>query len=867
MICARLIRLTLTILLLMVLSFPLSATHQRAAEITYRHLSELTYEITLITYTYTPSPANAYRNYLTVFWGDGTASEIPRVELINLPDDISYNRYVGEHTFPGPSTYTISCEDPNRNGGILNIPNSINVPLFIYSELVINPFLEGYNNSPVLLLPPIDNACVNQPFLHNPGAWDKDGDSLSYRLVTCRGAQGLPIPGYTLPPATDSISLNPITGDLLWQNPPQQGEYNVAILIEEWREGTLIGSVLRDMQIIVIACNNSPPVIQPLQDTCVEAGDKLLFPVSAFDPDSNVITLTATGGPFLVAESKAYLDPDPAIDTGHVTTIFTWQTVCDHIQKQSYPLFFKAKDNSKPVSLSDIKSMHIKVVGPAPDDLTATPLGTTITLTWSPTSCPNNTGYMIYRSTDSTGWTHGYCETGVPAYTRYRKIATIADPSVLLYLDDNNGEGLVQGVKYCYIVTASFPDGSEGYASLEACAILKKDIPVITHASVQSTDPVTGTLYIAWSKPTEIDSLQAPGPYRYILNRSRSDFPQDLTPIATMSDLNDTIYLDTLLNTSAFFYRYAVDFYNEDPPFLIGTSQPAESMYLNFLPTDRKLKLFWHVKVPWYNQLYTIYRYESFSGNYDSIGYSFEPEYIDTGLRNGEEYCYYIRSTGKYSATGFIYPIINFSQINCGIPIDNVPPCPPILHVNTLCDESINVLSWTNPNDTCTPDILRYFIWYAPAVDQDLQVIDSVLSPYDTIYEHSPNQSIVGCYAITAMDSTGNQSALSNLVCVDYLACPVYKLPLAFTPNGDGHNDYFRPFPYTSVESISLNIFDRWGSKVFETGDPDINWDGKNQTTNQPCSEGAYFYVCDVFEITLQGIIKRTLRGSVTLLR
>ena len=125
------------ILLLSVFAAPIlvNATHQRAAEITYRHLSGLTYEITLISYTYTPSPANAYRDYLTINWGDGFTSEIPRVDIIELAGDISYNRYKGQHTFPGPSNYIISCEDPNRNGGILNIPNSINVPLFIYSEL------------------------------------------------------------------------------------------------------------------------------------------------------------------------------------------------------------------------------------------------------------------------------------------------------------------------------------------------------------------------------------------------------------------------------------------------------------------------------------------------------------------------------------------------------------------------------------------------------------------------------------------------------------------------------------------------------------------------------------------------------------
>ena len=201
------------ILLLLLVTPSLFATHQRAAEITYRHLSGLTYEITLISYTFTPSPANAFRDVLLIDWGDETSSEIPRIEKYDLPNaiNITYNRYLGQHTFPGPASYIISCEDPNRNGNIINIPNSINVPLYIFSELVINPFIGGYNNSPVLLLPPVDNGCVLQPFYHNPGAYDVDGDSLSYRLIPCMGMQGQPIPGYTLPAASKSINIDPIT--------------------------------------------------------------------------------------------------------------------------------------------------------------------------------------------------------------------------------------------------------------------------------------------------------------------------------------------------------------------------------------------------------------------------------------------------------------------------------------------------------------------------------------------------------------------------------------------------------------------------------------------------------------------------------
>jgi hypothetical protein len=64
-----------------------------------------------------------------------------------------------------------------------------------------------------------------------------------------------------------------------------------------------------------------------------------------------------------------------------------------------------------------------------------------------------------------------------------------------------------------------------------------------------------------------------------------------------------------------------------------------------------------------------------------------------------------------------------------------------------------------------------------------------------------------------------------------------------------------------------MTIFNRWGKIVFTTEDPNINWDGKDKYTHMDCSDGVYFYVCDVYEYRLAGIRKRTLTGCVQLLR
>lgn len=844
-------------------SFSAFATHNRAGEITYRNLSGLTYEFTITTYTYTPSPAD--RPELELFWGDGTSTIVPRDQKTNLPNDISYNTYIGTHTFAGPATYTVYIEDPNRNAGVLNIPNSVNVVFYIETTIVINPFL-GPNNSPLLLNPPIDNACVNTPFIHNPGAYDIDGDSLSYKLINCMGEDGLDIPGYMYPSASTSLSIDAFTGDLLWDSPIFQGEYNIAILIQEWRHGTLIGSIVRDMQIEVSGCNNNPPVIANLKDTCVVAGTLLTFPVYATDIDSNLVTLTANGGPMNQAVSPALFNSTSGIYSA--TGSFIWQTECEHVKKQPYLMTFKATDNGFPVKLVDIESMMITVVAPAPQNLVASPLGNSILLAWDISPCSNAIGYKIYRRNGYYGYVHSNCETGVPAYTGYTYIATVNNVSTTNFTDSNNGLGLIHGIDYCYMVIAYFSDGAESYASNEACASLIKDIPVITNISVINTDVTNGSMYIAWSKPDALDTIQIPGPYKYLLWRANNNAGTGLILVDSLSGLNDTIYNDDLLNTSSFPYSYRIDLYNDTPGnrYLVGSTQIASSVFISTIPSDNEIKILWNPNIPWINQKYIVYRKNDLNLLFDSIGTSFTNEFSDVGLVNGKNYCYKVKSIGSYFSTGFVDPIVNFSQITCDSPVDHTPSCPPVLSVIPDCQKIENSLLWTNPNNNCTNDVISYNIYFSSS-SNNLELLASVNNPDDTFFIHKDLITIAGCYAVSAVDSFGNESVLSNVICLDIDSCDIYELPNVFTPDGDGFNDYFIPFPYDFVDRIDLHIFNRWGKVVFEATDPDINWNGKNINTNVDCSEGVYFVVCDVYEIRLDGIKMRTITTSLHLLR
>jgi len=903
-------KLLLSIFILLIGFSNAFATHNRAGEITYKYIGTPTtpykYEITITTYTKWVGTSGTDKCELYVHFGDGDTAIAPRINgsSINCPSaadgvlitpDTRYNVYRTTHNYAGPGNYFITMEDRNRNSGICNIPDSDNQSFFLRSELVISPFL-GQNDSPTLLNKPIDDACVGVCFEHNPGAFDADGDSLHYSMSVCY-ANGSPLLLWTFPPNMNSSSINPLTGDLVWCAPPLLCQYNVAILIKEYRllTGTsiryYIGSVLRDMQIDVLSCSNNAPQINNLNDTCVIAGTNLNFTVTATDAEFNTLSLSATGGPLEVTATP----PATFVSVsgiGSATGTFNWNPSCSQVQLLPYLVTFKASDGGSvgPGSSSPLvnyESIFIRVIAPAPTSLTAVPSGASIILNWTAPSCggsgPNPLiNYRIYRKNVCDTWTPGPCETGVPSYTGYTLIGTTA-PSVTTFTDNNGGAGLTNGVDYSYIVVAVFVDGSQSIASDNVCAQLIRDVPIITNVSVMSTNLSIGSIWTHWVKPigssTNLDTIANPPPYEYRLMRATGFNPPLASYVSeftytysSYSAMTDTGFVSTGLNTEGTPYTYKVDFYSNG--ILKGSTQTASSVFLSSTPADKTVNLTWQHFVPWNNYSYHIYR-ETSPGStiFNLIDSTTALTYSDTTLLNEVEYCYRILTIGEYSDVTLPKPLHNYSQIKCETPVDLIPPCQPPFDVVTDCNVLQNVITWVNPNTNCVnDDAVQINIYFAPTVDDPLQIIysttDMSLTSYTLpVYYYEGVPSIAGCYAVTAVDSaiTPNESLIVNKICVDN--CPTYELPNVFTPNGDGKNDFFTPLPnWRFVKDVDIKIYDRWGLLMFETNDPYVMWDGTNKDTNGKCSDGTYFYVCTVNEIRIDGIKPRVLKGFVQLI-
>lgn len=860
------------IIVVLLASLGANATHNRAGEITVEFLGGLTVRATITTYTVPDSPAD--RPFLEIRWDtdnvNGPIDTVPRVngngDGVIIQDGVKKNVYIAEHTYSSGSTYRISMEDPNRNGGINNIPNSVNVPFYIETQISLNGFV-GANSTPTLLNPPIDDACVERIYEHNPGAYDPDGDSLSYELVACAGEFGEPISGYSFPAG---VSIDLITGTLTWDAPIQQGEYNFAIKIIEWRrlgDGSYLplGYMIRDMQVTVLPCDNNPPIVETIDEICVEVGDTLEFLVQAWDPDGDPVTLSGTGGPLEQGNGAAsFINPISSQDTAEST--FSWIPQCDQVQLQPYTMSFRAEDDppGNDIPLVDYHTTFITVVGPRPENPAADPQGNAIQLTWDQSICNEVTGYKIYRRIEEYGFEPDTCEVGVPGYTGYQFIGSTSGLTTTSYLDDDAGAGLGQGTEYCYMVVACFPDGAVSYASEEFCAVLRRDLPIITNVSVRSTDITDGSMYVAWSKPTELDTVEIAGPYEYRVLRADASAPFDFQLQETYFDLNDTIFIDTLMNTEELEFYYKVELYNDEPgdEFSVGESDSASSVFVTAVGLDNEVQLTWNEIVPWINDTFYVYR-EDQSLNFEFIGLTTEQNYLDTGLANGVEQCYQIKSIGHYSIEGIVHPIENWSQEVCAVPTDSIPPCEQELTVESDCELLTNNLTWTQDPE-CPNDIVEYRVLYTQIYGGDLQVIATHDYPWNT-YEHGPLETtMAGCYAIAAIDSFQNET-VSDTFCID--DCLNYELPNVFTPGGDTYNDLFRPFPYAFVESIDIKIYNRWGLKVFESTNPEILWDGTNQDTKLECSDGVYYYVCTVNEIRLTGIVPRNLHGFIQLLR
>lgn len=847
-------------------------------------------------------------NCATLDFGDGTNEQQKYKSITDVGNNTLFYVYEFIHTFPADKInrgYIIGYRDENRNAGIVNMGGgtSSQIALYISMELGIEAGL-GKNQTPQLTIPPIDFGQQGKKFVHNPGAYDVDGDSIAYVPFFPESSKGLAVTPYTDPAVyaggTTDDGLNPAfysvnskTGDVVWNAPGIIGLFNVAFKIEEWRtfgrSKVLISYAIRDMQIEVFPGRNNPPIITLPQDVCIEAGKEYTATVRVDDPEKNVTNLISYGGLF---ESPINL---PKINIQRSTafqTSFSWTPSCANVRKRPYQAYFKATDlvGTGNVPLTDIKSYNITVAGPKPTGLKAEADTNKIKLTWNKYNCNSKSNKMlVYRRIGCDTLKTQNCVTGAPN-SSYVLIATLNIDSTR-YFDRNIKRGNV----YSYVIAAQFTDGvdlkSFSYPSANSCVDLPLIAPIITNVSFEGAEK--NTILIKWQKPLDIDTSKVQGPYQYVLFKKikgEANYTQ-LHTFEQTNTPNDTSFLDISIQPNknyVYFVQFKYFTKENKPAILEDSSEISTNVSLTTTPIRRGIRLTWEASTPWSNNVnlyHFIWRKRKEDPNFILIDstkfdqnitkYSFDDvgKYQNEPLKLRDTVRYYVTTAGSY-LNNRIDPstLLNNSFISSGTILDSDPPCAPSLATYSYDCESFkemppykNNLNWSPQpySEQCDSDIVKYNVYYKTSQESTPNVIATITGDSVASFVHANLNSVEGCYYVTALDATGNESTASNELC--FQNCRLYVLPNVFTPNNSGTNDLFRPIPPSPrfVESVKFKVFNRWGAKVFERNDDVyLNWDGSG------LADGIYFYTASVtYASSTENKQSEELKGWIQIIR
>lgn len=144
-----------------------------------------------------------------------------------------------------------------------------------------------------------------------------------------------------------------------------------------------------------------------------------------------------------------------------------------------------------------------------------------------------------------------------------------------------------------------------------------------------------------------------------------------------------------------------------------------------------------------------------------------------------------------------------------------------------------------------------------------------------------PVASITWSNGITQSPLVVSQGGLYGFAAVDGYGCPVEDVirvleipvgrgeglvPNVFTPNNDQKNDRFEVIG-EGIENFHMEVYDRWGMKMFETANQTNGWNGGvDNGLSAPVPDGTYYYIVD-FKDWCSDEPLTTLKGHVTLLR
>jgi gliding motility-associated-like protein len=144
--------------------------------------------------------------------------------------------------------------------------------------------------------------------------------------------------------------------------------------------------------------------------------------------------------------------------------------------------------------------------------------------------------------------------------------------------------------------------------------------------------------------------------------------------------------------------------------------------------------------------------------------------------------------------------------------------------------------------------------------------ISGGVPPYTYQWSNSANTAAInhlatGNYLLTVTDV--NNCSAGHSATIDKEYCPSYiYFPTAFSPNGDGVNDFFKPKYSIDFRQYFIRVYNRWGEEVYESSDVNEGWNGVYKGIPQPLS--VFVWYADYSFLDGK---KHTEAGNVTLVK
>ncbi len=856
-------RILLAILLLLSLT-PLRAAHIVGGDIYYDYLGNNNYQFTISLYRDCLSTGAPYDDPLPlgIFTGNGNL-----IQVVNVPFPGSSNVPV---VFNNPCVIppTNICTEVATYTTVVNLPPAVGGYYVAYQRCcrganvtnLFNPDDTGitlschvpgvdtganinssprFNNYPPLLL------CNNEQLIFDHSATDPDGDQLVYALVAPSSGASSFNPAPNPPPAPpyapviwagagfnaaqplgpgSSMNINASTG-LLTASPNLTGLFVVGIEVQEWRNGVMLNSTVRDFLFRVFNCSFSMEAVLPLQTDLPTFVSYCQGLTVAFENNSYGGTnyLWDFGDPTTTADNSTlfeptYTYPAPGNYTAMLVVNPGWPCTdtayMDIYVNNDLEIEWTVPQDSQCIINNSF-------------DFTATTVGGQVpNYTWdfgTDASVQTGTGANVNGVSFSTPGFHL-----VTVYGEINLCEAEYTDTVFL-LDQPTAQMILPNQIECEGLTIDFGNSSQNATSY-----------FWDFGETQITSD-TSVLFAP--------SYTFSGPGTYTVSLTASSGGACVNTITEDIVINDPILVAISAPTSVCLTNNSVDFdgtvsgpsgttyiWNFGPNASIPTSQDEDVFGVEFnSPGNVVITL-----TGTFEECVEVATHNLYIYTPPTIDFTIEPglqcvpfqaQFIDLSTSETPlNYLWDFGDGGTSTDQNPSYLYENVGNFPVTLTISTDIGCPDTLSLTQ--SDLVNVRPNPIAGFTATPDFTdichsevqmidasqgaaTYFYWF-----DDSTIFYNGTDPnpiHQYLYDgnHYP-------YQIVTNEWGCKDTAVSQL----YIEPFSLFIPNTFTPDGDEFNNLFAVAHYLEIHEWEMRIFNRWGQVLFESYDPSVGWDG-----------------------------------------